>query len=181
MLSFNCVVGRSYVVTVTSVPLSVQAVGDDGAKVTLLSVSRSGQYFFVATGSRVEVSQDDAVVTPSFSGATVGLSANGGGAGCVCPVKVSSFDVVLEDGVDCYLLPVVSAASTVSVGWSSLGDVSLSVVTARLYFSLSSVVAVTWPVGWHWIDGSAPSLAVGAHCVAVERVAQGEVKANLCY
>lgn len=70
--------GKNYVVTVVSAPCAVLAVMDDGRRVNLVTADKAGQYPFVAISAGVEIDQEDAILTRSFDGASLGLSAKGG-------------------------------------------------------------------------------------------------------
>ena len=58
--------GKSYCLTVYSVPCKVTAIGKDNIEYTLLNVSETGQYLFIAPTWKVNISQDDASIVETF-------------------------------------------------------------------------------------------------------------------
>lgn len=55
-----------YVLTPAALPCTITA-SVNGTTVTLVNATRAGQYSFVAPGSQVTVSQDDALISPTSS------------------------------------------------------------------------------------------------------------------
>lgn len=59
--------GKSYCLTVYSVPCKVTAIGENNIEYTLLNVSETGQYLFIAPTWKVNISQDDASIVETFN------------------------------------------------------------------------------------------------------------------
>lgn len=59
--------GKSYCLTVYSVPCKVTAIGENNIEYTLLNVSETGQYLFIAPTWKVDISQDDASIVETFN------------------------------------------------------------------------------------------------------------------
>lgn len=72
--------GKSYCLTVYSVPCKVTAIGKDNIEYTLLNVSETGQYLFIAPTWKVNISQDDASIVETFNLAGTG-KVGGSGSG----------------------------------------------------------------------------------------------------
>lgn len=68
--------GKSYCLTVYSVPCKVTAIGENNIEYTLLNVSETGQYLFIAPTWKVNISQDDASIVETFN--LAGISKVGG-------------------------------------------------------------------------------------------------------
>lgn len=81
--------GKSYCLTVYSVPCKVTAIGKDNIEYTLLNVSETGQYLFIAPTWKVNISQDDASIVETFNLAGTGKV---GGSG-------SGFDPSLDQNI----------------------------------------------------------------------------------
>lgn len=64
--------GKSYCLTVYSVPCKVTAIGKDNIEYTLLNISETGQYLFIAPTWKVNISQDDASIVETFNLAGTG-------------------------------------------------------------------------------------------------------------
>lgn len=64
--------GKSYCLTVYSVPCKVTAIGENNIEYTLLNVSETGQYLFIAPTWKVNISQDDASIVETFNLAGTG-------------------------------------------------------------------------------------------------------------
>ncbi len=79
--------GCSYVLTCSGACVVVAVRNDGGAAIRLVDASGEGQYTFVAPTDEVDVSDDTALVTRSFSSAPVGLSAVWGAI-----ERISGFD-----------------------------------------------------------------------------------------
>ncbi len=79
--------GCSYVLTCSGACVVMAVRNDGGIDMRLVNASEGGQYTFVAPTDEVEVSDDTALVTRSFSSAPVGLSAVWGAI-----EKISGFD-----------------------------------------------------------------------------------------
>lgn len=76
-MKVNTIPGASYALTCTAA-CTVQAILSDASFLTILETENSGQYIFVAPTENVHVSDEHALVTPTFKGAALGLSAQGG-------------------------------------------------------------------------------------------------------
>ena len=76
-MRIDTVKGGSYVVTCTGACI-VQALRSDASSIVLLEAAKAGQYGFVAPTDAVEVSDEGALVVRTFSGAALGLPAQGG-------------------------------------------------------------------------------------------------------
>lgn len=72
--------GKSYCLTVYSVPCKVTAIGKNNIEYTLLNVSETGQYLFIAPTWKVNISQDDASIVETFNLAGTG-KVGGSGSG----------------------------------------------------------------------------------------------------
>lgn len=72
--------GKSYCLTVYSVPCKVTAIGENNIEYTLLNVSETGQYLFIAPTWKVNISQDDASIVETFNLAGTG-KVGGSGSG----------------------------------------------------------------------------------------------------
>ena len=72
--------GKSYCLTVYSVPCKVTAIGENNIEYTLLNVSETGQYLFIAPTWKVDISQDDASIVETFNLAGTG-KVGGSGSG----------------------------------------------------------------------------------------------------
>lgn len=72
--------GKSYCLTVYSVPCKVTAIGKNNIEYTLLNVSETGQYLFIAPTWKVNISQDDASIVETFNLAGTG-KVDGSGSG----------------------------------------------------------------------------------------------------
>lgn len=72
--------GKSYCLTVYSVPCKVTAIGKDNIEYTLLNVSETGQYLFIAPTWKVNISQDDASIVETSNLAGTG-KVGGSGSG----------------------------------------------------------------------------------------------------
>lgn len=72
--------GKSYCLTVYSVPCKVTAIGEDNIEYTLLNASETGQYLFIAPTWKVNISQDDASIVETFNLAGTG-KVGGSGSG----------------------------------------------------------------------------------------------------
>lgn len=72
--------GKSYCLTVYSVPCKVTAIGKDNIEYTLLNVFETGQYLFIAPTWKVNISQDDASIVETFNLAGTG-KVGGSGSG----------------------------------------------------------------------------------------------------
>lgn len=72
--------GKSYCLTVYSVPCKVTAIGKDNIEYTLLNVSETGQYLFIAPTWKVNISQDDVSIVETFNLAGTG-KVGGSGSG----------------------------------------------------------------------------------------------------
>ena len=72
--------GESYCLTVYSVPCKVTAIGENNIEYTLLNVSETGQYLFIAPTWKVNISQDDASIVKTFNLAGTG-KVGGSGSG----------------------------------------------------------------------------------------------------
>lgn len=72
--------GKSYCLTVYSVPCKVTAIGKNNIEYTLLNVSETGQYLFIAPTQKVNISQDDASIVETFNLAGTG-KVGGSGSG----------------------------------------------------------------------------------------------------
>lgn len=72
--------GKSYCLTVYSVPCKVTAIGKDNIEYTLLNVSETGQHLFIAPTWKVNISQDDASIVETFNLAGTG-KVGGSGSG----------------------------------------------------------------------------------------------------
>lgn len=72
--------GKSYCLTVYSVPCKVTAIGKDNIEYILLNVSETGQYLFIAPTWKVNISQDDASIVETFNLAGTG-KVGGSGSG----------------------------------------------------------------------------------------------------
>lgn len=59
--------GKSYCLTVYSVPCKVTAIGKNNIEYTLLNVSETGQHLFIAPTWKVNISQDDASIVETFN------------------------------------------------------------------------------------------------------------------
>lgn len=59
--------GKSYCLTVYSVPCKVTTIGENNIEYTLLNVSETGQYLFIAPTWKVDISQDDASIVETFN------------------------------------------------------------------------------------------------------------------
>ena len=91
--------GKGYVVTAVTVPCRILSNG-----IELARADSVGQVSFVAIAEEVDVDQDDAIITPVFKGASLGLSAKGGefpykyyisGDGAFRDTDIESWDVPL--------------------------------------------------------------------------------------
>lgn len=72
--------GKSYCLTVYSVPCKVTAIGENNIEYTLLNASEVGQYLFIAPTWKVNISQDDASIVETFNLAGTG-KVGGSGSG----------------------------------------------------------------------------------------------------
>lgn len=72
--------GKSYCLTVYSVPCKVTAIGKNNIEYILLNVSETGQYLFIAPTWKVNISQDDASIVETFNLAGTG-KVGGSGSG----------------------------------------------------------------------------------------------------
>lgn len=73
--------GKSYCLTVYSVPCKVTAIGENNIEYTLLNASEVGQYLFIAPTWKVNISQDDASIVETFNLAGTGkVGGSGSGA-----------------------------------------------------------------------------------------------------
>lgn len=78
-MKINTIPGAHYALTCTT-GCTVKAILNDGKRsLTILEVTAAGQFCFTAPTETVEVSDENALVTQTFKGAVLGLSAQDGG------------------------------------------------------------------------------------------------------
>lgn len=94
--------GKSYCLTVYSVPCKVTAIGENNIEYTLLNASEVGQYLFIAPTWKVNISQDDASIVETFNLAGTGKV---GGSGSGSDPTYGFLKIVFVDA-----LPLISEA-----------------------------------------------------------------------
>ena len=73
--------GKSYCLTVYSVPCKVTAIGENNIEYTLVNATEQGQYLFIAPTWKVDISQNDASLVETFNLAGTGkISGSGSGS-----------------------------------------------------------------------------------------------------
>ncbi|MCD8061060.1 MAG: hypothetical protein LUE13_01760 [Akkermansiaceae bacterium] len=78
-MKINTIPGAHYALTCTT-ECTVKAIRNDGKQpLSILEASYPGQFGFTAPTEAIEVSDEDAIVTQTFKGAALGLSAQDGG------------------------------------------------------------------------------------------------------
>ena len=77
MITYQTQPWRSYCITAVTVPCVVTA-DVSGRTVKIITIDEQGQAVVCAPDTSIKIDQDDAIITPVFKGASLGLSAKGG-------------------------------------------------------------------------------------------------------
>lgn len=115
MKTIDTIPNNGYVMTGVTVPATVKAVLDDGNKVVLATLEEAGQAAFVAPSSKIEVDQDDALITPvNFSLALSGAASGGGLPDLFDDINLNNGKYIKSSGKE--LLGATGNGTTVYIG-----------------------------------------------------------------